>query len=78
MNATQATSAVGAVEERKYTAIELAKEFKLHPDTIRKMFMDEAGTIKLGRPGARGRRQRYVLRIPESVVRRVFGRITVK
>jgi hypothetical protein len=63
--------------EPVFTAEELGKQKKLHPATIRKIFIDEPGVIRLGSAGRRGRRQRYTLRIPESVVTRVFGRLTV-
>lgn len=65
-----------AIDEKVFTSSELAERVKLHPTTIRKMFQDEAGVIRLGRPG-RHKRQYYVLRIPASVAARVFGRMTV-
>jgi len=34
--------------------------------------------IRIGHPTLQYKRQHYTLRIPESVVRRVFGRLTVK
>jgi hypothetical protein len=59
------------------TCTEVALSKKLHPATIRKMFLDEPGVIRLGHSGRRDRRQYYTLRIPSSVVQRVFGRMTV-
>ena len=61
-----------------FTAEELARDKKLHPATIRKLFLDEPGVIRLGHSHARGRRQYYTLRIPRSVADRVFGQMTVK
>jgi hypothetical protein len=66
-----------AINEPVYTAEELAQSRKLHPTTIRKMFVDEPGVIRLGHGGRRGRRQYYTLRIPHSVAERVFRRMTV-
>jgi hypothetical protein len=61
-----------------YTAEEVAERLKLHPSTIRRFFMNEPGVIRFGTPGARHRRPRLVLRIPESVLERVLRQRTVK
>ena len=71
-------NAIQVVEEKKYSSEELAKLNGLHPSTVRKLFIDEPGVIRLGSPGRRGRRQRFVLRIPASVAARVLGRMTVQ
>lgn len=70
--------APNALDELVYTAEELAKLKKLHPSTIRKMFIDEPGVMRLGRGGSRNRKQYYTLRIPASVAARVFSRMTVR
>ena len=55
-----------------FTADKIAKAHKLHPGTVRKMFLREPGVLRLGR----GRRRS--LRIPrEVVVERVLARMTV-
>jgi hypothetical protein len=66
------------LNEPKFTPEEISEIFKLHPSTVRKRFVDEPGVIRMGHPGSRGRRQHYTLRIPASVVARVFGAMTVK
>lgn len=66
-----------AIGEPVFTPSEIAADKKLHPSTVRKMFVDEEGVIRIGHPGSRQRAQRYTLRIPASVVQRVFGRMTV-
>ena len=63
--------------EPVFTSEELARSRKLHPATVRKLFVDEPGVIRLGHGGRRGRRQYFTLRIPHSVAERVFGRMTV-
>jgi hypothetical protein len=78
MNATQSIERSNHGEEVFFTAIEIAKQRKLCPDTIRKLFMDEPGVLRLGSPGRRGKRQRFTLRIPKSVADRVFDRLTVR
>jgi hypothetical protein len=60
-----------------YTAEELARLVKLHPATIRKMFFDEEGVLRLGHAGSIRKRQYISLRIPASVARRVLQRMTV-
>lgn len=65
------------LNEPVFTAEELAKFRKLHPATIRKLFVDEPGVLRLGHGGRRGKRQYFTLRIPHSVAQRVFSRMTV-
>ena len=60
-----------------YTPDEIANLHKLHPSTVRRMFIDEDGVIRIGHPARRGKRQHFTLRIPHHVVERVFGRMTV-
>jgi hypothetical protein len=63
----------GGALERHYTVDEVAKLWGVHPETIRKLFRDCPGVLKIG--GGFGRkkstREYCTLRIPESVVRRV-------
>lgn len=66
------------IGEPVYTAVEVAEAKKLHPSTVRKLFIDEPGVIRLGRWGSRRSRSYFTLRIPESVVNRVFARMTVR
>ena len=66
------------VNETVYTPVELAKLKKLHPTTIRQIFLDEPGVIRLGHEARGRRRQYFTLRIPESVADRVFRKMTVR
>jgi hypothetical protein len=66
-----------ALHEPIYTAAELATAKRLHPTTIRKLFVNEPGVIRFAIGRRLGRRHYYSLRIPHSVVERVFGRMTV-
>ena len=74
MNAPQTTT---ETDEAIFTAEELAASKRLHPSTIRKMFMNQPGVIRLGHPASAGRQQYFTLRIPSSVARRVFADMTV-
>jgi hypothetical protein len=77
--------AANTTEETVFTPAEIAKIKKLHPATVRKIFLEEPGVIRLGHPaGSRAKngqgarhRQYYTIRIPESVANRVFARMTV-
>ena len=60
-----------------YTPEEIAKATKLHVTTIRKRFAKEPGVLRLGRPAIGRRHQYYTLRIPQSVLLRVLGGMTV-
>lgn len=65
------------INEEVFTPEEVAKQKKLHPTTIRKMFIDEPGVIRMGHAGTGRTRQYFTLRIPASTVERVFKRMTV-
>ncbi|MGA8595762.1 MAG: hypothetical protein WB676_13680 [Bryobacteraceae bacterium] len=65
------------LEEQFYTPQELAALFKVHRTTITRLFIDEPGVWRAGHATTRSKRQRYTLRIPASVVERVFRRMTV-
>ena len=54
-----------------FTPEELARDKKLHPATIRKLFVDQPGVIRLGHSHARGRRQYYTLRADAKTTYRV-------
>lgn len=78
--ARQASAAVGPAETapetpfcRHFTAAELAELWKLDESTIRRLFQDEPGVFCIGKCCRRdGKRDYVTLRIPESVVWRVY------
>jgi hypothetical protein len=58
--------------ERHYTPKELATLWALDETTIRRLFYDEPGVLKIGKTNRRDGKHDYVsLRIPESVALRV-------
>jgi hypothetical protein len=60
--------------ERHFTPQHLAELWDLDESTIRRIFIDEPGVFKYGKSCRRNGRRDYVtLRIPESVVRRVYA-----
>jgi len=61
------------VPERHFSAQEVALLWSLDVSTVRRLFQDEPGVLKIGKSGRRdGERDYVTLRIPESVVRRVY------
>ena len=61
--------------ERHYSPQDLALLWGLDVSTVRRMFQDEPGVLKIGRSNRRdGKRDYTTLRIPESVVRRVYAK----
>lgn len=66
-------------EDKHYTPSELSKMWHLSPNTVRRLFSDEAGVLKItaGPPSARKARLRRLvqLRIPVRVAMRVHARL---
>jgi len=62
--------------EPLYTPQELAQLWKLDESTVRKTFRDEPGVLKFGKSERRdGKRDYVTLRIPQSVVDRVYKKL---
>jgi transcriptional regulator GlxA family with amidase domain len=62
---------MSAACERHYSVQEIAKMWHFSQNTIRRMFRDEKGVLKVGSPETRFKRKRWQLSIPESVLLRV-------
>src|SRR5258708_2449531 len=66
-------------EEKHYTPSELASMWHFSPATIRSLFRNEPGVLKLqGEGRAHGKRSYTTFSIPESVAFRVHERLTQK
>lgn len=61
--------------ERHYTVDEIAAEWSLSRNTVRRIFHDERGVFKITRAGTKYKRAHVTLRIPESVKVRVHRRM---
>jgi hypothetical protein len=71
--ATSKTAPPPLSGEHLYTPQELARMVSLDISTIRRMFVDEPGVVRLGKSGRRdGKRDYVTLRIPKSVAERVL------
>jgi hypothetical protein len=63
--------------ERHYTPQELGELWGFDQSTIRRMFFDEPGVLKMGKSARRdGKRDYLSLRIPASVAQAVHARKT--
>ena len=59
--------------EQHFEPSELAKLWRLDATTIRRMFQDEPGVLKIGKSNRRdGKRDYVTLRIPKNVAERVY------
>jgi MarR-like DNA-binding transcriptional regulator SgrR of sgrS sRNA len=54
--------------EKHYTAAEVAELWAISEDTVRNLFRDTHGVLKITRPARRGKRSYLSIRIPESVL----------
>jgi hypothetical protein len=61
--------------ERHYEVLDLAETWNVHPCTVRRIFSDEPGVLKITKR-KKGKRRWVMLRIPESVAKRVYDRLT--
>jgi transcriptional regulator GlxA family with amidase domain len=61
--------------EKHYSILEIAEMWSLSERTIRRMFEGEEGVVNWGRAESRRKRCYQTLRIPESVMLRVYQRI---
>jgi|SRR5450432_347126 hypothetical protein len=64
-----------AVFEKHYSVKELADLWNLSDRTVRRMFSEEPGVVQWGTGERLTKRAYKTLRIPESVVRRVHGKL---
>jgi hypothetical protein len=65
-----------SVSAKHFTPTELAEAWGLSPDTVRKLFRDEPGVLKIGRAPSRFKRSYVTLRIPQEVAERVHRRLS--
>lgn len=72
-----APEATGALE-RCYSPEQIAEFWSLSPDTVRRLFENEPGVLAIERPRVYGKRRYRTLRVPESVAKRVYHRLSLK
>jgi hypothetical protein len=62
--------------EKHYEPSELAELWGVSAETVRNIFREEPGVLKIGKTGAKYKRGYVSLRIPESVAERVHTRLS--
>ena len=66
----------GSMNEHHYSVQELSAIWRLSAGTVRKLFKNELGVLKVQGEGVfYGKRQYVTCRIPESVAKRVYARL---
>lgn len=65
----------GAVE-RHFSAREIAELWRLCENSVRELFKNEPGVVRIQRPKSRWKRAYTTLRIPKSVLERVHRRMS--
>jgi hypothetical protein len=70
--------APGRFAEKHYSVAEIAEMWGLSPSAVRRIFQNEPGVLALGEPRPKfGRRRgKVTLRIPQSVLERVYRRLS--
>jgi len=64
------------MDEKHYAPAELALLWGVSVQTVRELFKDEDGVLKIGSDGTRNRRAYKTLRIPYSVAERVHTKLS--
>ena len=70
------SSGVPTFAEKHYTPKEIAALWSVHENSVRRLFIDEEGVLKLGALNKRKARSYVTLRIPAHVVDRVYRQRT--
>lgn len=65
-----------AATELHFSPAELAEKWGVSTETVRTIFREEPGVLKIGRPPTKFRRGYFTLRIPESIAERVHRRLS--
>jgi len=61
--------------ERHFTVAELSKRWFFSENTIRRLFSEEPGVVRIARPQTRSKRGYTSIRIPERIAERVHRRL---
>ncbi len=73
-NQSKRGSSIAALE-RHYSVAELAEQWFLSQSTVRRIFINEPGVLKIIRKESRIKRRYTTLRIPERVANKVHSRL---
>lgn len=62
--------------DKHYTPSEVGKLWGVSVDLVRDIFKDEDGVLIVDRPGTRTKRSYSTMRIPESILERVYNQLS--
>jgi transposase len=65
------------IDERHYSVKEVGEILNISHDTVTRLFRAEPGVVRLAPPRRRGKRTKVMLRIPQSVLERVYTRCVI-
>ena len=71
----RSTNAAVSDLERHFTVAELSKRWFFSKNTIRRLFSQEPGVVRVARPQTRSKRGYTSMRIPERIAERVHRRL---
>jgi predicted transcriptional regulator len=63
-------------DEKHYSPDEIAELWGVSTETIRSIFREESGVLKIGKTGTKYKRGYVTLRIPREVAERVHRRLS--
>ena len=66
------------MSERHYSLAQLAEQWNLSEDTVRRIFENEPDVLIFENPERGSSRRRRTMRIPESVAGRVYRRLSTR
>ena len=64
------------IKEKHWNVVEVAEQWGISTDLVRDIFKDEDGVLIFERPGTRTKRSYSTMRIPESVLERVYNEMS--
>lgn len=65
-----------SVTDEHFTPQQLADAWGVSTETVRQLFREEQGVLKIGKSGTRVKRGYFTLRIPKEVAERVHRRLS--
>jgi AraC-like DNA-binding protein len=64
--------------ERHYSPAEVAKQWGISVDTVRRIFADAPGVLKIGHAESKSKGKYVTLRIPERILRAHHARLSTE
>ncbi len=65
------------ISEKHFKVEEVADQWNMSVCTVRRLFQNEPGVIRYGRPRSKYKRSYTTVLIPQSVLNRVYSRMMV-